>query len=161
MRFETKIAILLILFYGLQLNSYGQTITFNILKKMVASREYKDSIVNSFSFRMVNHIPAVFGTESQDYISRDSSKTIEFFYRDSASSCVFWTKDLNLLQNIISAGRIDGFSKVTVVSPNPKTTAYVKGKYLLLFNDANNYKRTGNVSLVKSYQAFNIAIKSN
>ena len=42
MGFKTKIASVLILFFGLQIKSNGQTITFNILKKMVASGEYKE-----------------------------------------------------------------------------------------------------------------------
>jgi hypothetical protein len=162
MSFKTKFALLITLFYGLQVNSNGQTITFNILKQMVASREYKDSIVNSFKFIKGAHIPAAaFGTESESYMSPDSSKTIILYYKDSGIGCAFWTKDLKDLQKIISDGQIDGFRKTTVVSPNPKTVAYIKGKYLLLFNKTDQDKRRSNVSLNKNYQAFNISLKPN
>jgi hypothetical protein len=52
---------------------------------MIASREYKDSIMNSFNFIKGAHIPAaIFGTETESYMSPDSSKFIDLAYKDSA-----------------------------------------------------------------------------
>jgi len=162
MRFENKIVFLLILFYCFHINCNGQTITFNMLKKMIASRSYKDSIVNSYKFFKGPHLPAaVSGTAYESYRSRDSSKTFELVYKDSAVSCVLWTKDLNFLQSIIAAGRIDGFAKTTLAKASPKITAYVKGKYLLEFTDLPQDKRGSNVILTKNYQVFNVQLRSN
>jgi hypothetical protein len=161
MRFKTNIVILFILLFGFYNRSSGQTITFNILKQFVASRDSKDSILKSFKFKMVVHLPPIYGTESQQYISPDSSRSIEFLYRESATSCVFWTKDLDVLQNIISAGRTEGFTKTTVATASPKITAYVKGKYLLEFTDLSKDKKSSNVILTSNYQAFNVQLTSN
>jgi hypothetical protein len=162
MRFKTKIAFLLILFYGLQFNSNGQTITLDIMKKMIVSREYKDSIVNSFNFIKGARIPAaIFGIGFESYMSPDSSKMIYLSYRDSGIGCSFYTKDLNLLQHIISTGQIDGFAKTTTVNPNPNATAYIKGNYLLLFVNFSRERRKSAVSLIKNYQVFNNWLKPN
>jgi hypothetical protein len=161
MSLKTKFAFLLILFYGLQINSNGQTITFKILKHMVASREYKDSMVNSFKFIRGAHIPAaIYGTESEYYMTPDSSKTIVFFYKDSVIGCILWTKNLNFLQKIISDGQIDGFARASGVTRSPKSIAYTKGNYLLVFTNYDE-KIMSNVSLTKNYQALNISLKPN
>jgi hypothetical protein len=157
MSFKTRIAFLLILVCGRQISSSGQTITFHILKKMVASREYKDSIVNSFKFIKGIHIPsALYGVESESYMSPDSSQIIELIYKDSASGCVLYTKDMNLLQKIVSAGQNDGFARTSGLTPNPSPhlTTYIKGKYLLSFVNNGKDKRKSYVSLAKNYHTF-------
>jgi hypothetical protein len=128
---------------------------------MVVSRGYKDSITNSFKLFKGAHIPeAAFGTGSESYMSPDSSGTIILYYRDSAIGCALSAKDFNLLQKIISDGQIDGFTKTAIVSPNPTTVAYIKGKYLLTFSKSDRDKRYSNVSLAKNYQSFNISVKT-
>lgn len=177
MRSRTKIAILFILFYSLQIHSYGQIITFGILKKMITSTGYKDSIVKAFKLTNGGGIPAAaFGTGFEWYRSLDSSIVIVVVYKDSATGCTLFTNDLNLLHNILSAGKVNGFAKTTLVRPpnskpfpNTKTTFYVKGNYLLTFNDVAQDKKkskvsmlgTSNVSLAKNYQVFNVSTKSN
>jgi hypothetical protein len=162
MSLKNKIAFLLIIVFGLQINSDAQTITFNILKKMIDSREYKDSIVNSFKFIKGTHIPAaIYGVESESYLSPDSSVMIELFYKDSASGGIIFSKNLNLLQNIISDGQIDGFKQNTEAPPNSKSIAYIKGKYLMAFSDDNPGKIMPRVTLTKNYQVFNLSPHSN
>jgi hypothetical protein len=111
--------------------------------------------VDAFKFIKGAHIPAdLYGVESESYMSPDSSKFNDVVYMDSAISVTFWAKELILLQKIILDGQIAGFAKTTIVSPNPKTVAYIKGKYLLTFNNKDPGKKTGNVSLIKNYQVF-------
>jgi hypothetical protein len=148
--------------FGVQVGAHGQTITFNMLKKMIASRAYKDSIINARKYYKGAQIPAQFsGTEYESYRSPDSSNTIELVYRDSGIICIVWAKNLNLLHSIISAGRTDGFVKATVAPTDPNTMAYIKGKYLLTFNDKYNKMFAGNVGLAKNYQIFNFPVKPN
>jgi hypothetical protein len=108
------------------------------------------------------HIPAaIYGVESESFMSHDSSRIIELIYKDSAIVCVFWTKDVNLLQKIISAGQNDGFVRTYGVIRNPKATAYIKGKYALVFANNSQDKRKSNVRLSKNYQVFNVPLKSH
>jgi hypothetical protein len=162
MSFKNKIVSLLILLFGTQINADAQTITFNILRKMIDSRAYKDSIVNAFSFIKGAHIPAGFYVvEFESYLSPDSSVMIQLFYKDSASGCILFSKNLNLLQNIISDGQIDGFKRNTEVPPKSNSTAYIKGKYLMGFSDDNQGTIMHSLTLTKNYQVFNFSPKSN
>lgn len=153
MNSKVKIAIAVILAIGLQINSNGQTITFNNLKRIIASRDYKDSIINALKFKKISHIPqTAFTPESELYRSTDSSKTIELVYKDSAIGCVLYTNDLNLLQKIISDGQKDGFDRLSRFVPNPRATAYIKGEILLLFDKNDQDMRKSNVSLTRNYK---------
>jgi hypothetical protein len=154
MSLKTKVAFLLILVFGLQFNLNGQTITFNILMKMVDSRQCKDSVVNAFNLIHGAHIPgAVYGTESEYYMTRDSSKTIIFFYQDSANGCLLFARDKTLLHNIISEGQIDGFAKANGSPSDSGAAAYTKGIYRLVFNE-HQKKLMPRVILIKHYRAY-------
>jgi hypothetical protein len=159
---KSKMAFLLILVFGLQTNSDGQTITFNNLRKMISSRDYKDSLLSAFKFIKGVHIRAIPLTqmvESESYRSPDSSRYIDLIYKDSAIGCFFFTNDLDLLQKIISDGQKDGFARMSRFAPNPKAAAYTKGEYLLLFTKSDKDNRKSNVGLVKNWEVFNISPK--
>jgi hypothetical protein len=161
MSFINKIVSLVIILFGIRINSGAQTITFNILKKMIDSREYKDSIVNAFHFIKGAHIPAGFYVvEFETYRSPDSSVMIQLIYKDSASGCILFSKNSNLLQNIISDGQIDGFKQNTEVPPKSNSTSYSKGKYLMAFSDDNPDKVMPRMSLIKNYQVFSTVYQS-
>ena len=141
----------------------GKRLHSTCLRKMIASRAYKDSIINARKYYKGPQIPAQFsGTEYGITIrSPDFSNTIELVYRDNGIICIVWAKDTNLLHSIISAGRADGVGKATVAPTDPTTMAYIKGKYLLTFNDKYNKMLAGNVGLAKNYQIFNFPVKAN
>ena len=129
MNFEIKIAFLLILVFGLKISSNRQTITFNILKKMIDCRKCKDSIIQSWKFIKGARILApYFIVESESYMSLDSSK-------------------------IISTGKTERFRKTTLlVDTSPNSTSYFRGKYLQTLNNNASSNSKSSVALVRNYQ---------
>ena len=129
---------------------------------MVDCRKCRDSIIESWKYIKGAHIPAAyFIVESETYMSRDSSKIIYVGYKDSTVSIILFTRDLNLLKGIISAGKTDGFRKTTLVETSPNSTSYIKGEYLLTFNNYVSDNSKSSVALAKNYQVFLDALKQN
>jgi hypothetical protein len=139
-----KVVFCVLLGLGLQLCSYGQDITYDLVRQCVVSKEKSDAIMKTLHFAKGPYLEF---TATQVYLNADTSELFEFCFKDKIRICNFWTKDVKLLEGIIAAAKNDGFKENPAASPVTTVPAYTKGSYLLLYNNNMQQNIKSNISL--------------